>query len=133
MKALPSHVPASPDEDVTGLSCPECFGVLGVTAEGSQGTLRFRCRVGHAYTADEVLAGKERNLEEHLWAAMTRVEEIAACLHELVATGRAGDRAVDYAARAQDCDRQRQLLMEAIATRAVAGVDPEAIREPDAD
>jgi len=38
----------------SGLSCPECHGPLGQIEEA--GTLRFRCQIGHAYTAPALLA-----------------------------------------------------------------------------
>jgi two-component system chemotaxis response regulator CheB len=120
MKALPSPVPSAPDEAISGLSCPECFGVLNVMAEGSRDTLRFRCRIGHAYSAEEVLAGKERNLEDHLWAAITRIDELATFLGELVVAGRAGDRAAEYEERARECLRQKDVLTNLIQARAVA-------------
>jgi two-component system chemotaxis response regulator CheB len=119
---LPSPPPDSPGEEVSGLSCPECFDVLNVTTEGAMKTLRFRCRIGHRYSAEEVLAGKERNLEEHLWAPITRLEEIAAYLRDLVSTGNAGDRADTFEARARECAAQRELLLQAMQSRALAGV-----------
>ncbi|WP_223764431.1 chemotaxis protein CheB [Corallococcus sp. AS-1-6] len=54
--------------------CPDCGGVLFELEEGT--LLRFRCRTGHAYTA-EALAGSQQNpLDGALWAAL-RFEERA--------------------------------------------------------
>jgi two-component system chemotaxis response regulator CheB len=85
MRALPSSIPSQHDE-VTGLSCPECFGVLAVHVEGG-GTLRFTCRTGHGYSADDVIVGKEHSIEEYLWAAMTAFDELKTLLRELVELG----------------------------------------------
>src|SRR5258706_8501325 len=60
---------------LTGVTCPECTGPLWDIHDGK--LLRFRCRVGHAYTAETVLAGKDTALEDALWAALNTLEESA--------------------------------------------------------
>jgi two-component system chemotaxis response regulator CheB len=54
-------------------SCPECGGVLNDV--GKDGTLRFRCRVGHAYTATTLLQHQGGTIEDALWTAMRALEE----------------------------------------------------------
>lgn len=54
-------------------SCPECGGVLWELHDGN--LLRFRCRVGHAFSVDSVLAGQSEAVEEALWAALKTLEE----------------------------------------------------------
>lgn len=73
---------ASPDTgdlvgeaDVTSLTCPECGGTLWRRNE--DGAERFRCRVGHTYSADSLLIGKQTALESALWAAIVALEERA--------------------------------------------------------
>jgi two-component system chemotaxis response regulator CheB len=57
-------------------ACPECHGVLW---EKKQGNLaRFRCRVGHSYTADALKGELGDATERALWAAMRALEEKAA-------------------------------------------------------
>jgi hypothetical protein len=68
---------------VTGLSCPDCGGVLKVETEGRDATLVFECRIGHTFDVPELLAGKAERLEEHLWAANTLLEELAELLTDL--------------------------------------------------
>ena len=68
---------------VTGLSCPDCGGVLKVETEGRDAVLVFECRIGHTFDVPELLAGKEERLEEHLWAANTLLEELAELLTDL--------------------------------------------------
>src|SRR5262249_51464189 len=106
MRALPSSSPEIPDELITGLSCPECFGVLPVRTEGNCGVLHFRCRIGHAYAVGEVIGGKERAIETHMWAAVTALDELATLLRELVGTRRAGAHAAVYQERAERALRQ---------------------------
>jgi two-component system, chemotaxis family, protein-glutamate methylesterase/glutaminase len=62
-------------------SCPECGGVLWELQEGD--LLRFRCRVGHAYTADALGVAMTGALEQALWASMRAMEEKAAWLRRV--------------------------------------------------
>lgn len=56
-------------------SCPECGGVLQEMAEGEM--LRFRCRVGHAYSPESLMADQMVATERALWAAIRSLEEQA--------------------------------------------------------
>lgn len=56
-------------------SCPECGGVLWEIHDGD--LLRFRCRVGHAFSIESVLAGQSEALENALWVALKTLEEQA--------------------------------------------------------
>jgi two-component system chemotaxis response regulator CheB len=60
----------------SGFACPECSGVLWETAD--EGLPRFRCRVGHAYSIESLLAGQGTALDAALWAAYRALEERAA-------------------------------------------------------
>ena len=56
-------------------TCPECQGTLWEMND--EGVLRFRCHVGHAYTAETLVAQQSRGLEDALWAAVRAFEENA--------------------------------------------------------
>jgi two-component system chemotaxis response regulator CheB len=56
-------------------ACPDCGGVLWET-EGDV-FLRFRCRVGHAFTARHLDAEQRHAIEAALWAALRALEESA--------------------------------------------------------
>lgn len=66
---------SDPPGEPSRLSCPACGGVLWEVDEGD--LLRFRCRVGHAYTADAVVDGEGESVEAALWAALRALHERA--------------------------------------------------------
>jgi two-component system, chemotaxis family, protein-glutamate methylesterase/glutaminase len=87
MEALPGSI-ARDRLQVTGISCPDCHGVLGVRAEGRHAYLVFECRVHHSYDLTELLAAKEERLDDGFWWAIRQLDELAALLGDLVDRGR---------------------------------------------
>jgi two-component system chemotaxis response regulator CheB len=66
--------------------CPECGGVLW-EIDNDQMT-RYRCRVGHAYSPESLLASQSDELEAALWAAMRGLEEKASLTRRLAERAR---------------------------------------------
>lgn len=66
-------------------SCPECHGTLWEVDEG--GLLRFRCRVGHVYSAESMMAAQTDEVDRALWIALRTLDERAALAHRLAETG----------------------------------------------
>jgi two-component system chemotaxis response regulator CheB len=92
-------------------SCPECGGVLWEIEDGE--LPRFRCRVGHGYSAESAIAGQGEVVEDALWAALRALHERAA-LAERVAnrvrrhgSGRTADR---FDAIAREALEQAELI-----------------------
>lgn len=74
----------SPNEhpgDVSGFSCPDCGGVLWRIEEGD--FVRFRCRVGHGWTADALIEEQADQIDDALWAALRSLEERASLLRNM--------------------------------------------------
>ncbi|MEA5625911.1 chemotaxis protein CheB [Nostoc sp. UHCC 0251] len=61
--------------------CPDCGGILWEVEEGN--LLRFRCRTGHAYSVETLLATQSDKVEDALWIALRALEEKASLSHRM--------------------------------------------------
>ena len=66
------------------LTCPECEGVLTEVRDARP--LRYRCQIGHAYTADTLLASHDQHVNNAAKIALRLVDE-----HVGLLTRMAGD------------------------------------------
>jgi two-component system chemotaxis response regulator CheB len=82
------------DERVRGepsaFTCPDCNGTLWEVKEGE--LLRFRCRVGHAFSPESMAAGYSDGLEGALWSALRALEESASVERRLATEARRAGR-----------------------------------------
>ena len=62
-------------------TCPECHGTLWEADEGK--VTYFRCRIGHAFTAESLVAIQAEALEAALWTALRSLEEHAALVRRM--------------------------------------------------
>jgi two-component system chemotaxis response regulator CheB len=75
--------PAAPaSDDLTPFTCPDCGGSLWIHDE--YGVRRYRCRVGHTFSAERLLLGKREALEAALWAAVVALRERADLTRRIV-------------------------------------------------
>ena len=111
--------------------CPECGGVLWEIDQ--KGLLRFRCRVGHAYTASHLRAEQRFVVETALWAALRALEESASLYRRLAERARdSGITALErFEERASTAEQNSHTLRDFLVNINAAGEDYE--EEPESD
>jgi two-component system chemotaxis response regulator CheB len=99
---------------VSELTCPECHGTLWQLREGD--ILRFRCRTGHAYSAESLLEDLSESVEATLWAGVRVLEESAVLLREIGEHQRMhrDGMAKQHLERAEEAKKRAQLIREAL-------------------
>jgi two-component system chemotaxis response regulator CheB len=107
--------PVLPDGSPTGepspYGCPDCHGVLNTVPD--ERLLRFRCRTGHAWSAESLVAQQDTDVEEALWTALRVLEERAEMSRRLadMATANGREWSQDhFLSRASAADRSAELL-----------------------
>jgi two-component system chemotaxis response regulator CheB len=99
--------------DPAPITCPDCGGVLSEVR--GQRPLRFRCQIGHAYTAEELAARSER-VDEAIRVAMRIMEERGDLVARMAEDARSSGRcaiAELYERRAEECRAYAATLREA--------------------
>jgi two-component system chemotaxis response regulator CheB len=76
------HKPGKP----SAYGCPDCGGVLWELQDDEW--LRFRCRVGHAFSAEGLLRSQGESLDSALWSAFRGLQESAALSRRLAKRAR---------------------------------------------
>jgi two-component system, chemotaxis family, protein-glutamate methylesterase/glutaminase len=97
------------------LTCPSCGGVLSVLKPSKP--LRFRCQVGHAFTADVLAKEQEGRVDEAMRVALRIIEERAELVTRMAEEGRrSGRRAVAqmYDLRATEYREYADLIRKAV-------------------
>lgn len=92
-----------------GVSCPECHGPIWKINDGS--LQRYRCHVGHAYTAQAMVEGQVEAQEIHLWQALRLMKERASLIWEMRSHAENANQDEDVA----NFDRQVRKLQQNIA------------------
>jgi two-component system chemotaxis response regulator CheB len=103
-----------PEGPATGFTCPECSGALWEVREGE--LLRYRCRIGHAYSEDAMLIEQGSSVEAAMWSALEVLEERVELL-KTMAERRAGSHPRLYErlrAGARDAEERAGLLRRAL-------------------
>jgi two-component system chemotaxis response regulator CheB len=135
LEAIGGDHPGTP----SGFGCPDCGGALWEIRGGD--LVRFRCRVGHAWSAQSLLGRQSDALEEALWVALRALEERATLASRLADRMRQRGilrSAARYEEQMADCQRQAALIREILLTpprQAGAARSPgmESPLEPDWD
>ncbi|MFH6785557.1 MULTISPECIES: chemotaxis protein CheB [Methylobacterium] len=101
--------------DPAPITCPDCGGVLSQLREGR--VLRFRCQIGHAYTAEALADSHGDALEDALRIALRIVKERADLVGRMAADAdRRGNALIAgmYAERAQEYDSHVRTIRRAL-------------------
>jgi two-component system, chemotaxis family, protein-glutamate methylesterase/glutaminase len=99
--------------DPVALSCPNCGGVL---SQLRTKPLRFRCQVGHAFSAEVLAKEQEGSLDEAIRMALRIVEERAQLVDRLARDSDAAGRTHsgrDFARKAQELREHAEVLRRA--------------------
>jgi two-component system chemotaxis response regulator CheB len=129
-KAIPQHIRDEIEIAQTGhssmetmdrigrrslLTCPDCNGVMWEVNEGD--LLRYRCHVGHTYSADVMQLAVDDGLRKALAIALRVLDErvaLAGRLHENATKSGHRHMARDWAERRSDYERERDILRDVI-------------------
>jgi two-component system, chemotaxis family, protein-glutamate methylesterase/glutaminase len=104
-------------------TCPECHGSLWEMEDGN--LARFRCRVGHAYSPDSLLADQGESLEAALWEALRALEERASLARRLVERAAVSGlvTAIErFQEQARDADARAAIVRRALMQEAPPGM-----------
>jgi two-component system chemotaxis response regulator CheB len=100
--------------DAVPLSCPTCGGVL---SEIKRPPLRFRCQVGHGYSAESLASASESSADEAMRVALRIVEERVVLMKKMAEEARRSGRNAAAAAneqRAEEFQRNADILYRAL-------------------
>ncbi|HYB38251.1 MAG TPA: chemotaxis protein CheB [Mycobacterium sp.] len=105
------EIPFDPEQlgPATGYSCPGCKGALMAVGENT-----YRCRVGHAWTAEALLAARDDELEEAVSAAIRILDEKAKLSRKLAESAGPGEDYERYNALADQAEHAIAVLGEAL-------------------
>ncbi len=93
--------------------CPDCGGVLWELQDDEW--LRFRCRVGHAFSAEGLLRSQGQDLDQALWNAFRVLHENAALARRLADRARKnnqGPLVEKFETRTREVERQAELIRD---------------------
>jgi len=111
-------------------SCPECGGVLWELRDRE--LIRFRCRVGHAYTSETLTTEQALTVEHALWSALRALEEHAAVRRRMAERATLNGNAITaerYTQRARELDAQAEQVRNLV----LAGVGAAEEESPSAE
>lgn len=97
------------------LACPDCHGIMWEIDEG--GLVRYRCHVGHAYTAELMSLALEEGLTRALASALRALEEriaVAQRLHQQESAAGRTAVAESWARKASDFEREADVIRTSI-------------------
>jgi two-component system, chemotaxis family, protein-glutamate methylesterase/glutaminase len=97
------------------LACPDCGGVMWELNEGKLS--RYRCHVGHAYTAELMMTGIDDSLRRAMASAQRALEERTALLrklHDEAADNGRAELAKSWYCRMQEFQKEAEVIRNAM-------------------
>ena len=136
--AMAELTPITTDElaPAAGYGCPSCGGALFQIDAGP--VPRYRCRVGHAWTAESLLDEQALALEGALWMALRALEEKSALSRRMASSQShhhafSGARFRDMAADAEAAGETIRRLISQLGSTAVSANEPAETAGPPPD
>jgi len=100
---------------ISKLTCPDCHGALWEMHDDQ--LLRYRCHVGHAFSAESLNEGQSQMLEVALWSAVRALEEKMILARRIVERARKSNhhRAVElFETRAREAEEHSSVLRQVL-------------------
>lgn len=100
---------------VSKLTCPDCHGALWEMND--EDILRYRCHVGHAYSAESLTEGQSQMLEVALWSAVRALEEQMILARRIVERARQANylrAAAMFERRAQEAEENSAVIRQVL-------------------
>ena len=97
--------------NISKLTCPDCHGALWEINDDD--ILRYRCHVGHAYSAESLNKGQTEMLEMALWSAVRALEEQMILARRIVERARKANHmraAMMFERRAQEAEEHSSMI-----------------------
>lgn len=119
----------------SNFTCPECGGTLFQLKE--KNFLKYRCRVGHAFSAGTLMAQQSVVQEEALWAAIRSLEERGDLMHQMATRAREGNRPISakrYEEMSLEALQRADLIRQALLQiQLPATVKPEMLEDAEGE
>src|SRR5579885_104823 len=100
----------------SALACPDCHGAMSEIDEGE--LVRYRCHVGHTYTAELLSVALDEHLRRAISSALRALEERRTLTRRLQAQAEQSHQpriAASWAARAEEIERELGVIRDSIA------------------
>lgn len=109
--------------------CPDCGGSLWVVREGE--LERYRCRVGHAWSSEALLARQAETLDGALWTALRALEESASLSRQMASRAKRRGNAMlveRFMGNAADAEHRGSIIREVLLQDQSVSVEADASR-----
>jgi two-component system chemotaxis response regulator CheB len=100
---------------ISKLTCPDCHGALWEINDREM--LRYRCHVGHAYSAEALNKGQSEMLEAALWSAVRALEEQVVLAKRIVERARKSNQnraARTFERRAREAEEHSSVIRQVL-------------------